>query len=365
MAPILRICSSTGYESGKNGKPCVPAHRGQPRAQCVVTYRAATPPTMRPGRRHSRICTDRRCRVPGSLRFPCGATGSRVGCGGVARCGQRRDTEEVAVSQRRWFTPPGVSAPTPPNSERHEMPSIGGRQPPHTTGPNTAGLTVEPLVFVTMLCGKVVHPLRPRLSAAGLQRRRHPCPPINDSHSLWTGSRDRVKVCSQPQSLASVTAFIQLKEFGMLLTVRMDRNPSAARRGFVMRAGVMAGAVSVFAAGADSFGAGSTSASPYMSPSRVGQVQPRNLPLGSGRADVFAADDPADPGSPCAAAHPCGDNDQGSFVNPFFPTPYNPILDPGNPADPDFPWAPAPPPPAPAPVMPAPAPPPPAPAPVK
>ena len=84
----------------------------------------------------------------------------------------------------------------------------------------------------------------------------------------------------------------------MLLTVRMDRNPSAARRGFVMRAGVMAGAVSVFAAGAVSFGAGSTSASPYMSPSRVGQVQPRNLALGSGRADVFAADDPADPGSP-------------------------------------------------------------------
>jgi hypothetical protein len=261
------------------------------------------------------------------------------------------------ATPRRSPLASGGGSPRPPCPHRpHPIvrdtrcPLSAAANGPHTTGPNTAGLTVEPLVFVIMLCGKVVHPLRPRLSPAGLQRRRHPCPPINDSHSLWTGSRDRAKVCSQPQSLASVTAFIvQLTEFGMLLTVRIDRNPSAARRRFVMRAGVMAGAVSVFAAGAVSFGAGSTSASPYMSPSRVGQVQPRNLALGWGRADVFAADDPANPGSPCAAAYPCGDNDQGSFVNPFFPTPYNPILDPGNPADPDFPWAPAPPRPAPAP----------------
>jgi hypothetical protein len=127
----LRSCGGVWRRVGRLERGC------RRRAQWIITYCAATPPTMRPGRRHSRICTDRRCRAPGSLRFPCGATGSRVGCGGVRGVGNGGDTEELAVSQRRWFTPPGVSAPTPPNGERHEMPSVGGRQPPNTTGPNT------------------------------------------------------------------------------------------------------------------------------------------------------------------------------------------------------------------------------------
>jgi hypothetical protein len=111
-------------------------------------------------------------------------------------------------------------------------------------------VTSKPVVFVIMLYRNVFHPLRPRLTLIR-------CGPI---HGIQSG-------CAQLQSLASVTAFIfQLKEFGML-TARIDRNPSAATRRFVMRVGVMAGAVSVIAAG---FGAGSASASPYMSLNRVG-----------------------------------------------------------------------------------------------
>lgn len=128
-----------------------------------------------------------------------------------------------------------------------------------------------------------------------------------------------------------------------MLTIGSGSNPSVAGRRFAMRAGVMAGLVSVIAAGAAGFGAGSASASPDVSPDRVAQVQPGNPTPGPARVASFAADVPANPGAPCTPATPanCPPPPAALWPANLMPPPIvdNPSDNAGNPSNPNFSWA--------------------------